>query len=187
MGRFFYTLKQAKQHWRALKQFRQSEDRHIRHIVDISPAMLNNKHIKTLVLDFDGVLSPHGAKVPLPEVLAWLDHMLTSFQNNIYILSNKPNSIRRQYFAEKYPEIQFVSGVRKKPYPDGLEKIMALSNTPPQQILLVDDRLLAGVLATMMTGCQAIWVTRAYRQFLGAHWLSECFFATLRYLEQKIF
>ena len=185
MHRFFYTIKQTKCHWRALKTYRHNSQWHARHTTDIPLTTLQEKGIETVVLDFDGVLANHGAQSPLPEVLTWLDQANLLFPNNLYLLSNKPNDSRKRYFAEHYPDIHFIAGVRKKPYPDGLQKIIQMSKTRPDKIVLIDDRLLTGVLATLITGCKAVWVTKAYRQFKG-NFCNEVFFSILRISEKNL-
>lgn len=183
MSRICYTLQQMKRHWRALKQFRRDKQWHAQCILDIHLITLKDRGIETLVLDFDGVLANHGAPQPLPEVVHWLDQATSIFQKQLYILSNKPNETRQQYFAAHYPDIRFIAGVRKKPYPDGLEKIIQQSGTAPEHIALIDDRLLTGVLATLITGCKAVWITKAYRRYSDRFW-HEVFFNCLRLLEK---
>jgi predicted HAD superfamily phosphohydrolase YqeG len=136
---------------------------------------LTPTHLKplcnVLVLDFDGVLASHGKPKPLPSVEDWLAEAVTTFGDKIYVLSNKPNAIRHGYFAEHFPTIQFVSGFAKKPYPDGLNHIIKTSKAKPQEVLLIDDRLLAGT--------QCMLITQAF-QDLSAHPIVESFFGLLR-------
>ena len=73
--------------------------------------------------------------------------------------------------------------MRKKPYPDGLLKIAELSKAKPSKMLLIDDRLLTGVLATFIANTQAIWIKKPYVN-LKKHWGSELLFVALRKLER---
>src|SRR5512137_2699542 len=108
----------------------------------IDPEELKRSGVRILALDFDGVLASHGKKVPLPEAAAWLLRCCDVFgEENIYILSNKPSRERNAWFCANHPKIRFIAGVRKKPYPDGLLKIISLSGVPPTEIMLLDDRL----------------------------------------------
>jgi predicted HAD superfamily phosphohydrolase YqeG len=153
-------------------------------IIDIDIKILQDHGIKVIALDFDGVLSPHGFLEPLPEVKIWLDHCVTSFgANHIYILSNKPLVSREMYFKQHHPGIHWISGVRKKPYPDGMNKIIEQSGMQPQEIALVDDRLLTGILATLIAGTRCVYISRAYRQF-SKNPVRESFFSLLRLLEK---
>ena len=150
----------------------------------ITVERLEKAHVAVLVLDFDGVLAPHGAKQPLPEAHDWLRQMAMNLgEQRIVILSNKPMPIRQVYFGEHFPGIEFVQSVRKKPYPDGLASISLQKGVPSYRLLLVDDRLLTGILATIIAKTQAIWFMRPYRDF-RARPVSESFFATLRAAEK---
>lgn len=136
-----------------------------------------------LVLDFDGVLSPYAAVEPVPHIQKWLHHLINTWSGQLFILSNKPFSEREAFMKQAFPSIQFVSGVAKKPFPEGLEKIIALSKTPPDHLLMVDDRLLTGILAACIVGAQALLITHPLRQIPGKKALHEFFFSFLRLLD----
>src|SRR5690242_1115619 len=100
-------------------------------IAALDPFRLKAEGIAVLALDFDGVLAPHGFSAPLPEAGEWLSSCVAVFgEENIFILSNKPTEERRQWFAEHFPVMRFIGGVRKKPFPDGLNKIGELVSVP---------------------------------------------------------
>ena len=75
-----------------------------------------------------------------------------------------------------------MSGVRKKPYPDGLLKIIQDEKIDPKLVCLIDDRLLTGILAAELAGTQAILITKPLSNF-ERHFFKECFFSILRALE----
>jgi predicted HAD superfamily phosphohydrolase YqeG len=79
--------------------------------------------------------------------------------------------------------VHWICGVRKKPYPDGMLKIIELSQAKPNEIALVDDRLLTGILATTIAGTHCVYITKAYRRFASQP-IRECFFSSLRFLEK---
>lgn len=146
----------------------------------IDPVELRRDGIKALALDFDGVLAHHGAPEPIPEAIAWLERCEKTFDaGNIFILSNKPTESRREWFAEHFPAIRFISGVRKKPYPDGIEKAGLLAGVPPCSILMVDDRLLTGCLAALVAGARPCYILSPYTS-LAHKPFSEIFFRLLR-------
>ncbi len=99
--------------------------------------------------------------------------------DKIFILSNKPTDERRQWFAERFPAMRFISGVRKKPYPDGLNKTAELAGVPPAKILMVDDRLLTGCLAALVAGARPCYIRRPYVSFRQRP-AAELFFGLLR-------
>lgn len=152
--------------------------------VAINPEQLKKSGTTVLALDFDGVLAPHGRGEPIPEASTWLATCCSCFgEDYIYILSNKPTAERRDWFTTHFPGIRFISGVRKKPYPDGLLQVIEQSGAEPGQVMLVDDRLLTGVLATCLAGTGVTWINRPYVDF-RSNPLQELFFATLRTMDK---
>lgn len=155
-----------------------------RSIMTLAPSLLQCTGIRALALDFDGVLAHHGAPCPIPEAIAWLKECQKLFGGDkIFILSNKPTEGRRQWFAEHFPNFRFISGVRKKPYPDGLQKTGALAGVPLASILMVDDRLLTGCLAALVAGASPCYIRTPYVSFRHRP-CAELFFMTLRLTER---
>lgn len=155
-------------------------------ILSLDPDKLKSTGITALALDFDGVLASHGAPAPLPETVAWMKRCEMVFGGSrIFILSNKPTDGRRLWFAEHFPAMRFISGVRKKPYPDGLKKAGALTGEPLAQILMVDDRLLTGCLAAIVAGAHPCYIRNPYISFTGRP-LPEFSFWLLRATERTM-
>ena len=149
-------------------------------IASLDPTRLTVGGIAALALDFDGVLAPHGFPVPLPEAQEWLARCSKVFgADRIFILSNKPTEARMAWFRNNFPEIRFISGVRKKPYPDGLEKAGELARVPMSAILMVDDRLLTGCLAALAAGARPLYIRRPCISFSHRP-MAELFFMMLR-------
>ncbi len=152
--------------------------------MQVEPEQLKAEGIKALALDFDGVLAPHGADQPLPEVVSWLRRAAEVWgEERIFILSNRPFGPRVNWFAEHFPQVRFVGGVRKKPYPDGLNKTGELAAVPLSSILMADDRLLTGCLCALLAGAQPYYVRSPYVR-LAASPFKELFFMALRYGER---
>jgi|APSaa5957512535_1039671.scaffolds.fasta_scaffold81313_1 uncharacterized protein len=184
MSRFIYSIQQAFKYRQALINIK-DRGMAIKKLIDINQAWLDEQNVQTLVLDFDGVMATHGEELPCEEVVQWLNALSNTMpQKNIYILSNKPTLLRKQYFQEHYPEITFVAGVRKKPYPDGMNAVAELSKVSPEYIALVDDRLLTGCLACVIAGAKPIWVTEPYTN-VKKHPVPETFFKVLRWMDRK--
>lgn len=185
LSRSLYTIRQMFHYRKKLRSLKQNNC--LESVLNLTSKFLNQKKISYLALDFDGVLASHGKPEILAEVREWLDNFVTEFgEDNIFILSNKPTQERLEYFREHFPKIRFVSGVAKKPYPDGLNKIIEMLNCRPQEIALVDDRLLTGCLACFIAGCYPILITKPYVDREN-YTREEKFFSFLRYWEQKIF
>lgn len=155
-----------------------------RSILTLSPTSLQRDGIRALALDFDGVLAHHGAPCPIPEAIEWLKECQAVFGGDkIFVLSNKPTEGRRIWFTEHFPKFRFISGVRKKPYPDGLQKTGALAGVPLSSILMVDDRLLTGCLAALVAGASPCYIRTPYVSFHHRP-CAELFFMTLRVTER---
>jgi HAD superfamily phosphatase (TIGR01668 family) len=182
--RTLYCLKQT---WRfriQLNRYITDHKLQLKDVRSITTTYLSAKNVKALVLDFDGVLAAHGEHTPRSENLTWLQEITRAYApHKIFILSNKPNADRISYFQEYFPSITFVKAARKKPYPDGLQQIIALSGAPATQIMIVDDRLCTGILAALIVGCQGCWITRPYIN-LQHRFFAEIGFIFLRWLER---
>lgn len=152
----------------------------------IDPEELRKGEITVLALDFDGVLACHGQPEPLPEIRDWLDRCCRVFgEERLFILSNKPASVRIEWFRRHHPAVRFISGVRKKPYPDGLLQVAGLAGTRPGEVMLLDDRLLTGVLAAGIAGTRITYITAPYVD-LASSPLHELFFMALRAVERAV-
>jgi len=153
-------------------------------ILTLDPAVLKSSGVVALALDFDGVLAHHGAPVPLPEAVEWIKRCEAVFGGErIFILSNKPTEGRKAWFSDHFPSLRFISGVRKKPFPDGLHKTGALAGVPLSQILMVDDRLLTGCLAALVAGARPCYIRQPYVSFSHRP-QAELFFMLLRRAER---
>lgn len=139
-----------------------------------------------LALDFDGVLAPHGYPKPIDEATAWLKELVASGRyKRVYIYSNKPTQARKTFFAQLSPEIRFVSKQRKKPYPDGLKFIIEQERVAPSNVIMVDDRLLTGMLAAIIAGTSWLYISRPLKDY-RYNLISEVFFTVLRFSEVQI-
>jgi uncharacterized protein len=155
-------------------------------ILQLDPGVLHSSGITALALDFDGVLAGHGFPAPFPEAVAWMKRCETVFGGDrIFILSNKPTDKRREWFAEQFPAFRFISDVRKKPYPDGLNKTGELAGVPLTAVLMVDDRLLTGCLAAVVAGARPCYIRSPYVS-PGHRPVAELFFFVLRSLERQL-
>jgi len=155
-----------------------------RGILELDPKELQRSGISALVLDFDGVLAHHGAPLPISATVDWMKRCEAVFGGErMFILSNKPTDGRRQWFAENFPAIRFISGVRRKPYPDGINKTAELAGVPLSAIMMVDDRLLTGCLAALVAGARPCYIRRPYVSFQYLP-VIELFFLLLRTIER---
>lgn len=182
--RYWFAIKEGFRLRQNLKSFLSDPNKSINALSEITPERLDQHAIAILILDFDGVLANHGADKPLPEVEHWLKSLSQTIgEQRIAILTNKPTLARIQYFAKYFPSIHFVQGVRKKPYPDGILEVAQYRGLPPHRVLLVDDRLLTGMLATCLAYSQGWYFRRPFANY-WRHPFKEGFFSLLRSLER---
>lgn len=176
--------------WRQRKQLREflvDPAYRVESLNEITGKKLDEANVAVLILDFDGVLANHGADQPLPEVETWLKQLCLEIGEwRIAILTNKPLPKRMAYFAKYFPLIHVVQGVRKKPYPDGIIEIAHYKGVEPHRVLLVDDRILTGMLATCLSFSQGWYFCRPYANFLQRP-IKELFFSLLRVVERWVF
>ena len=182
MGKYSHVLSGFSlgfRHRRALWQVLQTTPKSSS-VLTLDPQQLKSSGIAALALDFDGVLAHHGAPAPLPEAVAWLKQCQDVFGGEmIFILSNKPTLGRKAWFQEHFPDFRFISGVRKKPYPDGLNKTGELAGVSPGSILMVDDRLLTGCLAAINANVRPCYIRQPYVSYRYRP-VAELFFMLLR-------
>ena len=180
IARTLYSLYYAVKHRKTLLRVLQYGSIHS--VLQISSPKPNS----VLALDFDGVLAPHGYPKPVDEATAWLKELVANgTYKRVYIYSNKPTDARKSFFAQLSPEIRFVSNQRKKPYPDGLKFIVEQEGVAPSDVIMVDDRLLTGILAAIIADTSWLYVTRPLKDY-GFNTVSEIFFTILRFSEIKI-
>lgn len=183
--RTFFSLQMLYKYRHVLAKIYYTSSRHcqLRHI---SPVMLKQQGVAVLVLDFDGVLAAHGESYPVKELHHYLQECVNTFgSEQVFILSNKPLPSRIAYFKHHYPGIRYITSVKKKPYPDGLQKIIAVTKQPPGALMLVDDRLLTGSLAACIANVPVTYITQPYVCF-SKRPLPELFFMSLRFLERRV-
>ncbi|RKZ54427.1 MAG: hypothetical protein DRR16_14580 [Candidatus Parabeggiatoa sp. nov. 3] len=184
--RILFSLRMMRRYRHALANIVQNSPRN-RQLCQIPPITFKEQGVAVIVLDFDGVLAAHGEPYPAPELRPWLRDCIALFgPEQVFVLSNKPLSIRIEDFNRHYPGVRYIAEVKKKPYPDGLQKIMAITGQPAQALMLVDDRLLTGGLAACIANVPMTYITRPYVR-LSKRPVQELFFMTLRFLERLPF
>lgn len=185
VSRIFYAVKMAWRYRARLKRYQKDPNLQIENVLQLDPKRLKFEGIAVLVLDLDGVLVAYGEETLDPQISKWLNSCLDTFGlGQVFILSNKPTQARAQLFMAL--GIDFIQVLRKKPYPDGLIKILAQTKTAASTLLLIDDRLLTGILAAEIAGVKARWITKPYVNLKIRPW-SECYFIALRAIERSLF
>lgn len=182
--RYLYAIKMFLHHRKQIKNYVIDHKLSFSKITDISQEELIQNKIEVLILDFDGVLNSHGEINLKPEVEIWLNKIIFKLRNlKIFVLSNKPMPNRKKYFFKNFTNISFIKASQKKPYTDGLQEIQKITNCKKENMLLIDDRLMTGILAATLFGCKAYYITKPYTNFLKRPF-TELFFYLLRSFEK---
>lgn len=186
--RLIFTIKHSFIARNKIRSIQYEDKYQIREVTELDLDKLKKNGIEYLVFDFDGVLASHGDLIPKPIIFKWFKNVLFKNynENNIFIFSNKPNYKRISFFTKFFPKIRFIQGVSKKPYPEGLIKITNMLHCKAHSIAVIDDRILTGILASILAGCFPILITQPYKNYFH-HPIQELFFGSLRYLEKIIF
>lgn len=180
MQRFIFTFKMLYRQRSIMAKYLENLSLQTKSVLQLSADVLKEKGIKILVLDYDGVLAGHAVDTLDTPQAKWLKQMECAFgQDKVFILSNRPTLARKQLLERDFPKIKFFISTKKKPYPDGLLAIIKQTHCLPQEILMVDDRLLTGILAASLVGAQGLWVTPAVIN-IKQHYYQELFFIGLR-------
>lgn len=186
MNRIFFTLKKFWKNRYILAQYLSNPAFQAKNIYQLSLKDIKKQGIEVLVLDYDGVLAPHGVNELEPKVLDWLKRCSDIFgEGRVYVLSNKATMVRKEYFREQLPGIIFFKATRKKPYPDGLSAILSEASIQSKEMLVVDDRLFTGILAAVLVGAQGIFITKPTIDFFQ-HGIQESAFVFLRLKERAL-
>ncbi len=183
MSRIIFAMRNGWRQRHRLKEFLTNPSLQLASLNDLTVEMIEAAHVAVVVLDFDGVLAPHDSNRPTPEAHKWLEKLCLSVgEPRVAILTNKAKPERLRYFREHFPGIQVVQGVAKKPYPDGIWEIANYRGIESSRLLLIDDRLLTGMLAATLAPCQARYFSKPLKSF-RRHFFKEMFFSLLRFLE----
>ena len=110
--RAIYTFIETAKNYKEVKSIKKTQC--LKNVTLLTSEYLSENGVKYLALDFDGVLASHGKQAINSEVKTWLDAFILKFEESkIFILSNKPTSVRLEYFKKNYPQIRFISNVAK--------------------------------------------------------------------------
>ncbi len=184
VNRILYALMMAFKHRKALSAYRCGKAFQHQSILDVDPLAIHADGIKVLVLDFDGVLGAHGAKEISIAIQRWLQRCIQVFGlGRVFILTNKPSTERSDYFAKNFSGVTFIFPKKKKPYPIGILSILEQARVRPHELLVIDDRLLTGILAAIIADVRGCYITQPIVDF-HKRFISELFIMSLRKLER---
>ena len=117
-------------------------------ITQITPAMLKERGIRLLMLDFDNTIVPYTTSVPSEEVSQWLSQMRES-DVQICVVSNSRKD-RVCIFCEKYG-IDCITHAAK-PFQDGIRRCLEKFGIEPGSAGIVGDQIFTDTLGGNCAG-----------------------------------
>ena len=123
-------------------------------VTDISPAFLESRDIRLLMLDFDNTIVPYTTNEPTDGVAAWLEEMKSS-EIQLCVVSNSRND-RVPTFCRKWGLDCVLRS--KKPFPVGIPKCLEKYGIPADQALMVGDQIFTDTLGGNLAGTQTLLV-----------------------------
>lgn len=123
-------------------------------VTELTPALLQQRGIKLLMLDFDNTIVPYTTNEPTEEMAAWLNGMRES-PIQICVVSNSKRD-RVKVFCKAYG-IDCITHA-KKPFSKGIRECLARYGLPAAACALVGDQIYTDVLGANCAGVQSILV-----------------------------
>ena len=123
-------------------------------LTDLTPALLQEKGIRLLMLDFDNTIVPYTTNVPTEEMEQWLKMMLAS-DITLCVVSNSKRD-RVKIFCEKYGMDCITHS--KKPFPKGIRQCLNQYGINPKHCALVGDQIFTDTLGANGCGVTSILV-----------------------------
>ena len=124
-------------------------------ITQLTPAFLNSKGIKLLMLDFDNTIVPYTTNTPTEEMHAWLAAM-TESDVSVCIVSNSRKD-RVKHFCKAYG-LDCITHA-KKPFSKGIRQCLDKYGLPAENCALAGDQIYTDVLGANCAGVQSILVS----------------------------
>lgn len=187
MEKIWYALIMAWKYRKDLRDYRCLSALQKPAVTALNPVTLKSEGVRLMILDFDGVLAAFGETALTPAIKAWVAQCTSVFgAGNILILTNRPTEERQRYFDEQLTGIELFWAAKKKPYPDGILAIIRLKEMQPENVLVVDDRLLTGILAAIIANVRGCYITKPLVSWQKRP-IQELFFMCLRALERLMF
>ena len=123
-------------------------------VTDLTPALLRQRGIKLLMLDFDNTIVPYTTSVPTEEMAAWLRTMQAS-DIRICVVSNSKKP-RVQIFCGEFG-IDCITHA-KKPFSRGIRQCLDRYRIEPAACALAGDQIYTDTLGANGCGVQSVLV-----------------------------
>ncbi|MBQ7768010.1 MAG: YqeG family HAD IIIA-type phosphatase [Oscillospiraceae bacterium] len=123
-------------------------------ITELTPAILEEKGIRLLMLDFDNTIVPYATNAPTREMAAWLQTMTDSSVEICVVSNSKKNRVK--IFCDQYG-IPCITHA-KKPGTKGIRECLSRYGLPKENCALAGDQIYTDVLGGNSAGVQSILV-----------------------------
>ncbi len=143
-------------------------------LTDITPAALQKRKLRLLMMDFDNTMLPYSTNTPSDALLAWIAAMQSS-EITLCVVSNSKKQ-RVPEFCRRYG-LDCVTHA-KKPFSRGISEALARYGCAPSEAALVGDQIYTDVLGGNCAHVTSILVRPIH---LSNIWLK------LRHLAEKPF
>ena len=143
-------------------------------VTQVTPAFLQKKTIRLLMLDFDNTLIPYTTNTPTDAVLQWLREV-SAVGITLCVVSNSKKS-RVKEFCKKYG-LHCVTHA-KKPFSKGIKQCLAMFTVPKNQAILIGDQIYTDTLGGNCAGVSTVLVRSIH---------NHTFWLKLRHIAEKPF
>lgn len=123
-------------------------------LTDLTPAILRERGIKLLMLDFDNTIVPYTTSVPTAQMADWINRMLASDIQLCVVSNSKNNRVRE--FCKLYG-LDCITHARK-PFTGGIQKCLQKYKLSANKAALVGDQIYTDTLGAKSAGVTAILV-----------------------------
>lgn len=144
----------------------------VRHVSDITPALLRERGVQAVVSDLDNTLVHWHDEVIADEVTAWLVGIQAAGLH-VCLASNTRRLARLARLATVMGAVH-VPRSAGKPFTKGLRHALELLGTTPEQTAMVGDQLFTDVLAGNRLGLTTFLVNPlSTHEFIGTRLISR--------------
>lgn len=144
----------------------------VRHVCDVTPALLSEGGVRAVVTDLDNTLVAWRSEEVTEEITAWLLN-LRQAGLGVCIASNTRHFSRLERLAAQLG-IGHVPGNAGKPGVRGLRDALSLLNSSPETTAMVGDQLFTDIIAGNRLGLTTVLVNPlSPREFIGTRLISR--------------
>ncbi len=123
-------------------------------LTSLTPALLQERGIRLLMLDFDNTIVPYTTNIPTEEMGKWLQEMKASSIKLCVVSNSKNDRVKR--FCQQWG-IACITHA-KKPFSKGIHQCLSQFDLPPEACALAGDQIFTDTLGGNCTGVTTILV-----------------------------